>query len=320
MEPIEKSFRKARIDSNRHMAACERAMIQWAETSITEIVISRAADAVTVRAFTQPAEAISGADWIWWWIDSTSAYGMLVQAKRLTVGSNKWKFDFDYPDGAGVQRAQLMSAAETLGLTPVYALYLGTRSYRKWKRCSELHGGRRCMSCAKRSLSMMPAVLADPVFRKDSSDTYGRSVALEELWTPATNAGSFLGFALGKELPADLVDFLSTPQTGVRAVSKAMIERALRIRMGQFGRISAPARSAPPSGGHDRLGPVFPNLPTDSGHWGLPYFKQILAPLQHVPPDYVLELNASDSDTDVVASRMPENVAGIVIVHLSQSS
>lgn len=26
-----------------------------------------------------PAEYISGADWVWWWVDATSAYGMLVR-------------------------------------------------------------------------------------------------------------------------------------------------------------------------------------------------------------------------------------------------
>lgn len=314
---IEDSFRKARIDSVRHMAACEKAKIRWAETGITEIVISRAAEAVTVRPFTQPAESISGADWIWWWIDSTSAYGMLVQAKRLTVANKKWRFDFDYPDGAGIQRRTLMSTAATLGLTPVYALYLGTSQYRNWKRCPELHRGKCCVPCTKRSVSMMPAVLADPIFRNDLSDTYERSVALEELWTPATHAGNLLGYALGKELPSDLFDFLSTSQTGARAVSRAMIERALRIRMGQFARIAARAASATRDGGHDRLGPVFPELPTDSGHWGVPYFEQILAPLQHVPPDYVLEFDSGSLDADDLASSMPESVAGVVIVRMS---
>jgi len=107
------------------MAACERADLRWGETSITEIVTAQAADAVTVVPFTQRAEALSCADWIWWWVDHRGAYGMLVQAKRVTVTWSKWHFGFDYPRGTGSQRTTLMSSASGLGVLPVYALYLG---------------------------------------------------------------------------------------------------------------------------------------------------------------------------------------------------
>ncbi len=63
--------------------------------------MSRAAAAVSVVPFTQHAEAVSGADWVWWWVDSTSAYGMLVQAKRLTMNQGRWRFDFGYPQRDG---------------------------------------------------------------------------------------------------------------------------------------------------------------------------------------------------------------------------
>lgn len=59
---VEDALRWARIHAVRHMAACERADLRWGETSITEVVTSRAAEAVTVVPFTQPGEKLSGAD------------------------------------------------------------------------------------------------------------------------------------------------------------------------------------------------------------------------------------------------------------------
>jgi hypothetical protein len=157
---VEDAFRSARIHAVRHMAACERADLRWAETSITESVISRAADAVTVVPFTQAAEKLGGADWIWWWVDHRGAYGMLVQAKRVTVTRDKWHFGFDYPNGTGGQRVALMATSRALGLLPVYVLYLGTGDYRGWERCSDGHRSGRCLQCVKRSVSLMPALLA----------------------------------------------------------------------------------------------------------------------------------------------------------------
>lgn len=89
--------------------------------------------------------------------------------------------------------------------------------------------------------------------------------------------------------------------------------------MGQFGAAIAPAKTLLPDGNHDRLGSVFQELPTDTGHWGVPYFDHILGPLLHSPPGYVLELDSGDLDADQLASTMPESVAGIVVVRLPRN-
>ncbi|WP_425005604.1 DUF6615 family protein [Mycolicibacterium sp. S3B2] len=298
------------------MAACEKALLRWGETSITEIVMSRAAAAVNVVPFTQPAETVSGADWVWWWVDSTSAYGMLVQAKRLTLRQDRWRFDFGYRTGS--QHANLSSAAASLNLIPVYALYLGTGDYRNWEPCPDDHRGRRCPSCVKRSISLMPALLADPAIVNDSATTYERSVALEELWTPSSRGAPLIP-VLMEQMDPELIDFLLTPQTGARAVARSAIDRILRVRAGQFAAAAPPAPSIMRGGGHDQLGSVFPDLPSDTGHWGVPYFKHVLDPLQHVAPDYVLEIESREFDADEVASTMPEDVAGVVVVRLSQN-
>lgn len=300
------------------MAECERARLRWGETTISEIVMSRAATAVNVVPFSQQAEAVSGADWIWWWVDENSAYGMLVQAKRLTVNRGRWNFDFGYRSSAGSQRSNLRATAERLNLIPMYALYLGTGDYRNWERCPDRHRRARCLSCVKRSVSLMPALLADQMIVVDSTTTYERSVALEELWVPGPT-GRMLIPALSRQVDPDLANFLLAPQMGTRAVARNTIERVLRVREGQFGTVSASAPSAARDGGHDGLGPVFRKLPTDVGHWGIPYFEHVLDPLRHVPPGYVLGIESGEFDTDELAWDIPDGVAGVVVVRLSQN-
>lgn len=318
MATVETAFRRAREHSVQHMAACEKALLHWGEPSITEIVMSRAATAVSVVPFTQPAEATSGADWIWWWVDADSAYGMLVQAKRLNVHRGKWRFDFGYGSSAGSQQSSLRATAASLDLVPVYALYLGTGDYRNWERCSDDHRVRRCPSCVKRSVSLMPALLADPVIVNDSATTYERSVALEEMWLPGPSSPLFIP-GLSRQLDPELVNFLLTPQRGVRAVAKSTIDRILRVRAGQFSADSPVVPSTMHDGSHDRLGTVFPNLPSDTGHFGVPYFKHVLGPLRHVPPDYVLEIESREFDVGEVSSNMPGDVAGVVVMRLPQN-
>jgi hypothetical protein len=317
MAAVDDAFRWARIHAVRHMAACEQAGLRWGETSVTEIVMSQAARAVTVVPFTQRAEALSGADWVWWWVDGAAAYGMLVQAKLVTVTGRQWSFDFDYRTrgAARTQREVLRSAAAVLDLLPVYALYLGTADYRGRERCSDSHRSGRCLQCVKRSVSFMPALLAEAVVVDDAVSTYERSVALEDLWRPRQSA-AWINSPLKRQLAPGLADFLRKPQNGTRAITRSMIDRVLNARAGTFS--AAPTVAVNPThfGDHDRLGSIFGDLPDDVGHWGLKYFEHTLSPLKHAPPAYVLDLAAGDFDEHRVAANMPDNVAGVVVVQM----
>lgn len=314
MESVEAAFRWARIHATRHMGSCEDARLRWGETAITEIVMSRTAVAATVVPFTQRAEALSGSDWIWWWVDPMGAYGLLVQAKRVSISGNSWRFDFGYPSGTGRQHTSLLATAAALDLTPAYALYLGTARYRSWAPCPDGHRGGRCLQCVKRSVSLMPAILAEEALVVDAVATYVRSVALEDVWRPATGA-PLLFPSLRVQLSTELADFLTTEQRGVRAVTRRMIDKVLAARSRQFEVVTAPASQAHYGGRHYRAGSVFRNLPSDTGHWGTRYFEQILQPLKQAPPAYVLEVESGDFDAEHFASNLPPGVAGIAVIH-----
>ena len=315
MTSVVDAFRRARIDAGRHMRSCERAQIRWGETAVTEVVISRAAEAVSVVPFTPPAEALSGADWIWWWLDANGAFGMLVQAKRVTITHpDRWSFGFDYRRGTRLQKRALMSTASRLGLMPVYALYLGTGEYRDWKRCPDGHRSGRCLQCEKRSVSLMPALLAEKASVVDSDSTYDRSVALEDLMRPSPHSAPLIPTLQG-QLPCELAEFLTTSQTGVRAVTRSMLDRVLKARAGQLAQVGFPVGSVQGQGTHDDLGPIFGHTPADTGHWGVTYFEHVLRPLLHVPPSYVLEIESGDFNRTDLPLEMSD-VAGVIIVRL----
>lgn len=311
------AFRAARKTALHHMRACEDASLRWGETSITEMVTADAARAVTVVPFTQPAEAVSGADWVWWWVDSQGAYGMLVQAKRVTIANGAWGFDFDYRAAKSErnQREVLRSTAASLGLLPVFALYLGTGTYRDWERCSKAHTGIACHQCKRRAVSIMPEILASSSMVTDSASTYRWSVALEDLWIRSRDGGLLIP-AVKKQLTSELADFLQTPQQGVRAVTRSMIDLVLNARYGQFN-LATEGTQTLADGGHDALGRIFTEFPDDTMHGGIPYFERLLEPLRHAPPDYVMEAVHGEPADSRVAAAMPENVAGIVVVDLS---
>lgn len=315
---FEKAFHRARVDSARHMRWCEEAGIRWGETTITEIVMSRAGSAVNVVPFTQPAEANSGADWVWWWVDSTAAYGMLVQAKRVTIDSRRnWKFDFDYRGGK--QHSTLTTTSARLDLTPVYALYLGTADYRRRLPCSGLHRSGYCTQCAKRSISLMPARLAEPEFVTDASSTYDRSVALEDLWRKPPGSAPLIP-ELERQMDVQLVDFLTQEQQGPRAVTRAMIDLILKARAGHLTEVTTRVDPSTADGRHDELDPIFRNLPQDVGHWSTPYIPHALQGLFAVPPEYVLEILHGEYDVERTGASMPDNIAGVVVVSMPQNA
>lgn len=103
-------------------------------------------------SFNKREEAKVGADWLWWWVGSGGeSFGMLVQAKRLYVTGPRWRFLFDH--GHGKQRQALWEAAEALDVTPVYVVYLGTRTTARRRRAPRSATRFRTARTAKSLLS-----------------------------------------------------------------------------------------------------------------------------------------------------------------------
>lgn len=316
MIPVPDAFRFARKHSYHHMAASERARLRWAEPTITEMVLAQAARAVKVVPFTQHAEVLSGADWIWWWVDGSGAYGMLVQAKRLVI-ARSWKFGFDYRASSAAlsQRQVLLETATQLDLLPAYALYLGTGDYRSWEPCSTAHAGVRCPQCKRRALSLMPALLASPLAIDDATSTYESSVALEDVWRPPAGRPLLLP-TISKQLRPELAEFFEREQRGTRAVTRSMMDRVLRARFGQFSAATDGAVKLG-DGSHDQLGPVFADAPDDVMHGNVRYFHHVLSPLKNSPPEYVLETVYGDPAAARQIGNLPDSVAGVVVVDLT---
>lgn len=315
MTTVTDAFERARTVAGSHMAASEAANLFWGETAITEMLLAHTAPAVTVVPFTQRAEALSGADWVWWWVDGSAAYGMLIQAKRVIIRDQRWNFKFDYRSrgSARSQREVLIDTAATLGVLPVHALYLGTGDYRSWAPCAGSHQANRCRECTRRTISLMPALLATDLFVDDAASTYEWSVALEDLWSPSSG-GALLIPAVERAMSPQLKRFLKNDSPdGVRAVARSMIDRVLKAGAGQFSAATTDT-VPPPAGAHDRLGSIFQRLPADTMHGGVRYFEHVLTPLKHSPPSYVLDIMTGDVDKDALQAQMPEAVGGITVV------
>ncbi len=91
MTAVENAFRWARIQAVRHMAARERTGMEWSAPTITEIMTAHTSRVVTVVPFTQRAEALIGADWVWWCADGADAHGMRSQRCGLELGGEPAK-------------------------------------------------------------------------------------------------------------------------------------------------------------------------------------------------------------------------------------
>lgn len=307
MANVRAALARGRTACLDHMAACETAGLQWTEEPITEILLSRVYPQIRSATFTRREEAEVGADWLWWWVaPSGESFGMIVQAKRLYPGKAKWRFNFDY--NSSKQRRTLFEAAESLGVVPIYSLYLGTQRYRAPADCeAESHNAENCKNCAKLTVSLMPALLAENHLVVDATSTYERSVALEAAFDHAENKSAWLGL-INADLTDDLRAFLTTPQEDVRAIARSLVDRVLHVRHGQF---SAPVKERIHT---EQLGRVFADVPGDRGHFGTPYMPLMLQGLVYSPPDYVLSMMTGETLGEPPA----DNIAGVVLIELDE--
>lgn len=308
-DPFE-AFRQGRLAVDRHMARMLSAGQKFKEETLTDLLLVEAHEfGVRFHPFTKAQESRNGADWLWWWVDASGiSFGMLVQAKILKRRFTSWHIDFGYQGNKTRPRQidTLLATAETFRIPAAHVLYCGTQAYRTDLNCDLRHGdGVQCRDRERAGVSIVPSLiphyLAPRVGETLTAEAFHHALPLEDIADPA---GRQAMTRLLTDVAPDVSGFMLTPQVGACRVAKALLALVHNIRVGQFS--AAPAATVEPP--IDDA--VFPHLPSDPGHFAVPYVAHVLGGLRRRPPDYV---------QDVLEGRTPPQwvsdlAAGIVVV------
>jgi hypothetical protein len=130
-------------------------------------------------------------------------------------------------------------------------------------------------------------------------DAYEWSQPLEDMLTPAVDPVHDLNLlAMSPELQAMLLE----PQLGARAAAKRLLGQLSDIRRGQFS-MATEERTALDGAR------VFGEVPSDRGHFGVPYIEHVLRGLRTSLPAYMQDLH--------YPSELPPGaLGGLVLVRL----
>lgn len=266
----------------------------WKETTVTDILCANSSPPLKYAEFTQFEENAVGADWVWWWIDSSTgeAFGMLVQAKRLECSrGNRWSVNFGYQprSGEGDQVTRLLLAARHLNISAGYLVYSGDKLYRRNLECGLTCGGELdCARCEQISVAFTSGLMAAEIaFEQDFNGTIndlGWAMPLDALADPRTIAQPF--FDINDEcIGTELRDFLRKPQSDARHVARAIFEQVSNKRKQQFAALDSKISTVDG-------GPIFRDLPVDRGHLREPYWPFVLRGLRKKAPQYVHDIAA----------------------------
>lgn len=302
---------RARGAAETHMTGMLANDHMWDERTVTDLLLVSASPDVRFQKFTWKEESReTGADWLWWILDADgTCFGMLVQAKSLKREGRRWLLDFEYTTKKSTvsQMDRLMAAAAPFEVPASYVLYCGDAEYRADLSCDFDKRGQTC-GCRDRpgaSVCTLTAQVAQQtvlLYEEDAPQAaFHQASPLENLADPDRPDPPL--FPPGKALPPELLRYLRSPQSGARRAAKALLRPAVDMRNGQFTAATLDLLSS-----HSDA--LFPELPSDQGHFGQPYLTHVLQGLRARPPGYVL---------DVLAGRTPppwvtEAVAGVVVV------
>lgn len=148
----------------------------------------------------------------------------------------------------------------------------------------------------------------DKLLVESSSTAYVLSVALQNLWRPMTS-GALIVPAIRNKVAPGRAAFLTSPQDGTGAVTRAMADRVLRARYAEFGAATVGEGSIHDDGAHDRLGPIFDRRPDDTGQRSAKYFEHVLGPMLHAPAGNVLEILSGNFVEESLTADLPGNIA-----------
>jgi hypothetical protein len=313
-----RAFRRGRLAVDRHVSKVLQAEDMWAEETATDILLAEASPDVRYWKFTKRQETTVGADWLWWWIDTTgTSFGLLTQAKILKRRSTGWYVDFGYrrTKTESTQIDKLLTSSVEFSVPAAHVLYCGTPAYRAGLDCRLAHpDGASCRDRDRAGVSIVPSIvphyLMPRVGDNLAAEAFHWSLPLEDVADPNHPQPPLHPLA---PVHPDIAEFMRRPQVGARRVAKTMLEAMHSIRRGQF--------SAALAGDMDPVqDALFTQLPNDRGHFGVPYLAHVLGGLRHRPPAYVQDLLADRTPprwvTDVVVGivvvRDPEPTTGDV--------
>ncbi len=316
---VRAAMTRARLAVDDHIEAMADAVgeFTWSETTATETLLLAARPEVRFIPFNQrqegggPTTAGVGADWLWWWIsESDGCFGMLAQAKNFKRGPRGWSVDLGYRKQRQIN--DLIAASTKLQVPAVYILYCGPQRFREDLTCTS-HSTHPDDPCLRAGVSIIPAMVAygfatiNAFNNSDPSlalDVYRWSVPLDDLVD--VHKGPHHVFDLNlANADAELRRFLSTPQQLPRNIAKKIFAKIATLRTGQASLATLDRRHSVDS---PRL---FPDLPSDEGHFGLPYYNHVFAGLRREPPPYVATIAAGEPPPDVL-----QGIAGLVIVNM----
>ncbi|MAY94944.1 hypothetical protein [uncultured Nocardioides sp.] len=290
------AFTRIRCAAETHMDHRDRERLGWSEETVTEACTNQGLPQVKVIPFNRNQEGRAiGADYLWWFLDqrSSACFGMLVQAKRISRGADRWKVDIRHRQGR--QLADLLATARQLEVPAMYGIYTGGLVLRADMPCfhDQAPG---CVGCRRMAISMISAYqLADvwgsPTTTADLVLTDG--IPLENLVDPDLVTGTVADVNLSEIRPGQLRDFLLLDQDGPLEVAKRIFRAVCEHRARGFSAATAEPLTIPGA-------PLFPEVPNDTGHFPGPYYRHFLQGLRASPPSYVRQLQGEARRDDTM--------------------
>ncbi|MFD4631627.1 DUF6615 family protein [Streptomyces sp. NPDC058284] len=283
----------------------------WNEEPATEILCQKSAPLVKPITFDRTKEGVTGADWLWWWVDRETGicFGMFVQAKSLKRKGKGWSIDFEHKNKSGVQLPDLLRTADHYKVPPVYVLYCGDASYRAGLICGDSHTEPDCNRCARAGVSVLSARVAQRRLLNDPGsaavEAFHDASPLEYLADPALPRTRFwdLNFpSCGHELKRMLV----APNYGPQQVASVIWKQMSKIRTRGDYELAVAGKVDIGSG------MIFRDLPADRGHFPVPYYPHVLSGLRFELPSYVRDVEAGSS----LPPSLTRHIKGIAIFYM----
>jgi hypothetical protein len=123
------TFKRLSLETWDQMSDARSLGFQLKEETLTDLNViqlkKRLSTKVITHTFSKTKEGRNGADWEWWFKDSTGYYlGFRVQAKIINFKSDKYEHLY-YPDNTGKQNLKLIKEAirSNPPLIPIYCMF-----------------------------------------------------------------------------------------------------------------------------------------------------------------------------------------------------